>query len=653
MFIRRVPTRHRVSGGSYYSFRLVRNVRTPTGIKQFTLLNLGAHFDVPRQRWAELVQLVNNLNSPQLSLTDPDPELLQVAERIHARLIERQPAEPGSDLARVHLDSLDNCRVRSVGGERLVLAALDHLGFRTALRRAGASDRDARVAAALVAARMLQPSSERAAWQWLNTRSATLELLRLETVQPLSLNKLYRISDLLWHHRAALEKALCQRERDLFETTSTLVFVDLTNVHYHGAAGGDLQFGRSKQRRNDCPLVTLGLSLDEAGFPLRSEVLPGNVSEPGTLADALRQLRVPVRPGQPAAPLPTVIMDAGLSTQANIAWLSERGYDWITVQRGREPPPKKAPDAVFRTRRGQEARAWLLPAAADEDDPESAESPEPAEPVAAAGREELRLCVWSRQRQAKEDAILARRRQDFEAAVRDLHAGLSVKGRTKRYEKVLVRLGRIKERYPQVAKQYKVQVLRGVKKGRHVLAKAVTLERRQQHATDTAQAGSYVLRTSHATWDLRRIVRTYWQLADIEATFRSLKGEVGLRPVYHRKPERIRAHLFIAVLAYHGIHLMRRRLRAQGISDSWVTIRRKLSRWMRQTTLLRAEDGSWIETRQDTRPDAEAAAIAEALGAPPRLHRRRVRIPAPVVGEAPGPQFGPSPSNEKDNPVVT
>ena len=83
-----------------------------------------------------------------------------------------------------------------------------------------------------------------------------------------------------------------------------------------------------------------------------------------------------------------------------------------------------------------------------------------------------------------------------------------------------------------------------------------------------------------------------WRLADIEATFRSLEGEAGLRPIHHRKPGRIRAHLFIAVLAYHAIHLMRRRLAAAGRSDSWVTLRGHLSRWMRVTARLDAEDGA-------------------------------------------------------------
>lgn len=102
-------------------------------------------------------------------------------------------------------------------------------------------------------------------------------------------------------------------------------------------------------------------------------------------------------------------------------------------------------------------------------------------------------------------------------------------------------------------------------------------ERIDLHARKDARAGRYVLRTSHTDWDLERVARTYWQLTEIEATFRSLKSEIGLRPIWHAKQDRIRAHVFVAVLAYHGVHLQRYRLGAQGIHDSWETIRRKLA----------------------------------------------------------------------------
>ena len=623
MFIRRVQTRPRAGSlQPYASFRLVRSVRSGSSVRQLTLLNLGAHFSVPQQQWPALCELVEAIRSGQTPLIEPAPDLLQAAQQIADRLsLSALPDSASNDLAHVHLDSLDHRLVRSVGPERLALHALRELRFTDALHDLGVSSRDARIASALVLARMLHPSSEREAHAWLSQHSAALELLGLDSGAPLSLAKLYRIGDLLWHHRQALETALFRRERRLLELPPTIAFYDLTNVHYHGRPRADLRHGRSKQKRSDCPLVTLGLTLDAAGFPCRSEILPGNVCEPATLAKAITRLGQLLGDG----PRPTVVMDAGLSTAKTIAWLRAQAYDWITVRRGGADPPAQDPELSFRTRHGTAARAWRLRSADGESE----------------------LCLWSEERQAKDDAILAKQRERFERELRALHEGLAKKGCTKRYDKVVERLGRLKERYKRVSRQYELHVEQAQpaptgqagppgppgrkaqrpKSGQPRLAEAVRWERNDQHARKDARAGTYVLRTSHTDWDLERVARTYWQLTEIEATFRSLKSEIGLRPIWHAKQERIRAHLFIAVLAYHGVHLLRRRLGARGIHDSWETIRRKLANWMRLTTTLVTAGGERIECRQDSRPDQAAAALARAAGVQPQLHRVRTRTP--------------------------
>ena len=619
VFIRRVQTRPRPGSDPYCSFRLVRSVRSGDSVRQVTLLNLGAHFSVPPDQWRALCELIESIRSSQAPLFEPDPDLLRSAQQIADRLsLSALPDPSGNDLARVHLDSLDHRLVRSVGGERLALHALGSLRFAATLQALGGSSRDARIASALVLARMLHPSSEREAHAWLTRRSAALELLGLDQGAPLSLSKLYRIGDLLWQHREALESALFRRARTLLDLPATIVFHNLTNVHYHGRPRADLQHGRSKQKRHDCPLVTLGLTLDAAGFPCRSEVLPGNISEPATLAPALARLGRLLGDG----PSPTVILDAGLATEETVAWLRAHDYDWITVRRGGEDPPGDDPELTFRTRHGTAARAWRLRS-------ENGES---------------ELCVWSEERQAKDDAILAKQRERFEGELQALHAGLSKKGCTKRFDKVMERLGRLKERYRRVSSQYALRVEKaaadpGGKAGtqrrasrrkraaKPVLAAAVHWERNDQDARKDARAGTYVLRTSHTDWELERVVRTYWLLTRIEATFRSLKSEIGLRPIWHAKRDRIRAHLFIAVLAYHAVHLLRRRLGERGLHDSWETIRRKLANWMRLTTTLVTAGGERVECRQDSRPDQEAAALARAVGVQPALHRVRTRTP--------------------------
>ncbi len=110
--------------------------------------------------------------------------------------------------------------------------------------------------------------------------SAILEILELDQALPPSLSKLYRLNDLLWKHRSDLQQGLWQRERQLLDLPAAVVFYDLTNVHCHGRQNSSLEcFGRSKQKRSDCPLVSMVLAINRAGFPCYCEILPGNVAE--------------------------------------------------------------------------------------------------------------------------------------------------------------------------------------------------------------------------------------------------------------------------------------------------------------------------------------------------------------------------------------
>ena len=145
---------------------------------------------------------------------------------------------------------------------------------------------------------------------------------------------------------------------------------------------------------------------------------------------------------------------------------------------------------------------------------------------------------------------MERHRERFETALRNLHAGLSKPGYLKNLEKVQRKVGRLIEEYKRVASQYEVQVSPG-EKGK---AKAVTFRHKPQQAAADAAAGAYML-------------RTYWTLTEVESTFRELKSSLGLRPIWHRLDRQISGHLFIAVLAYHAVHLIRTRVKARGASE--------------------------------------------------------------------------------------
>ena len=133
---------------------------------------------------------------------------------------------------------------------------------------------------------------------------------------------------------------------------------------------------------------------------------------------------------------------------------------------------------------------------------------------------EARLYVVSEGKKKTESMMLRRNR--FEAALERLHSGLPIKGRLKRYDKVLESIGRLKQRFSAVARHYEVTVEKA-KTGPN--AAAVRFKRRPQYDEADETAGAYVLRTSHVNWDIETVLRTYWQITDIEATFRSLKSE--------------------------------------------------------------------------------------------------------------------------------
>lgn len=234
---------------------------------------------------------------------------------------------------------------------------------------------------------------------------------------------------------------------------------------------------------------------------------------------------------------------------------------------------------------------------------------------------EVELYCHSSKRENKERAIDQHFAKQYEAALRSLAKGLHKKRTVKRYAKVLERLGRLKQKYARVARFYEVEVSEDPDTG---LASAITWQRKT--ATDDTFPGVYCLRTNHADWDEATLWRTYTMLTDLEAVFRSLKSELGLRPVFHHKTDRVSAHLFISVLAYHLVHSIRFQLKAADIDQSWTGLRRALSGQERVTVELRREDGATVHVRRSSRPEPRQQCIYDALGISSRPGRTETTV---------------------------
>ena len=314
MFIRCTTTRSKQSGDTYQTYRLVENERIQGQVKQRTLLNLGRHFDVDKSQWAELADRISQLLSSQGSLFSLtlEPDLEAKAQRYAAQILaSRSTATTDSEFTSLSVDSLELVRPRRVGIEHLALHALSQLKLDEKMRALGFNRHQLAAALGTIVARMAAPASELATHQWLQQRSGLGELIGYD-FEGMGLDRLYQVSDLLWKHHAELETHCYQQELSLFQLDETITLFDLTNTFFEGTAKDNetAKRGRSKEKRNDCPLVTLGLVLNGDGFPRRSQIFSGNASEPKTLQDMLTGLQ--------ATPATTVVLDAGLATEDNI-----------------------------------------------------------------------------------------------------------------------------------------------------------------------------------------------------------------------------------------------------------------------------------------------------------------------------------------------
>lgn len=593
MYIRRTHTTNSATGERYTTHRLVQSERVGSRVRQVTLLNLGRQFTLPQDEWPALCARLEELRSGQGALLAGSGPVEREAQRLFARLLARQGVAPltagrtdGGDVQAVDVDSLELSRPRTVGVESVALWAMAEVNFVALLEHLGLSGPQRALIVGAIIGRMAAPGSERATHRWLSARSALGELLEVD-FETLPLAPFYRAADLLMRHRAVIEQTVFTRVSDLFGLDWTVTLYDLTNTFFEGAAAGNpkAQRGHSKEKRSDCPLVTLGLVLDGSGFVRRSQTFDGAVTEGTTLDGMLQGL------GAPRGAL--VVMDAGIATADNILWLRTQGYRYLVVSRERQRQFDATAATSLTTASGE---ALAIQRVLDDDG------------------EEVRLYCFSECRAGKEKGISERFTQRFETDLQALHEGLARPRTTKHIDKLWERIGRLKAKSHGVGQHYRIEIDADAT-GK--TAQAIRWERQPVAGTMLTHPGVYCLRTNELTWDAEQLWRTYTMLTDLEAVFRSLKSELGLRPIDHRTEARVDGHLFISVLAYQFVQLIRRRLHAHGISDRWSTLRAILAGQCRVTATFRRADGRTLHVRKATRAEPAQLAIIQALGSDP------------------------------------
>jgi transposase len=587
MYIRQTKTSNATSGEAYFTFRLVASKRINGKVRQQTLLNLGRTFSLPREQWPVLCSRIEQILSGQMSLAPISTAIEALAQRYAARLVadSRPVAAPGESAGPVYhevdVDSLELVRPRSIGVEHAGLAALNWLELPRILEQVGLNGKQQAAVIGNVIGRMAAPASELATWGWLRERSGLGELLDVD-FEALPLMSLYRASDLLVRHRQAIEAALFSRINDLFALPTTVTLFDLTNTYFEGEMAGNSKAkrGHSKEKRSDCPLVTLGLVLDGSGFVRRSRMFAGNVAEASTLEEMLQGLDAPTGA--------LVIMDRGIATEANISWLIEHQYRYLVVSRER-------------TRRFDSAQSVEVTTASDQT--------VHLQRVVSDDGSEVRLSCHSEARQEKETAMTKRFSQTFENGLAKLAAGLLKPRGEKNRDKLLQRIGRLEEKSHGISRHYRIELT----PAEGPLVTTITWTKEPIDGTQLTHPGVYCLRTNELHWEAATLWQTYTQLTDLEAVFRSLKSELGLRPVYHHKEDRADGHLLITVLAYQAVQVLRRKLKLQGINAGWTALREIFSGQQRVTATFTQKDGRTLHVRKTTVAEPKLRNLYDAL----------------------------------------
>jgi len=592
MFIRKVPHKNRKNRKEYYTYKLVESIRTERGPRQRDILNLGVGFDLPKEQWKDLANCIEEIITGQKSFIDHPKAIRSLAKRYARKIIREQSCviDAGGDIpadyATIDLNSVEDEDARTVGAEYVVYEVIKELGIDQKLKGLGLNRPQVAAALGVIAGRMIVPGSERSTHYWLHNVSALDELMGVD-FSNLSLDRVYKVSDGLLRHKDALEDHLCRTEGKLFALEEKIILYDLTNTFIEGTGkyNPKARYGKSKEKRSDCPLVTLGLVLDMHGFPKKSRIFEGNVSEPKTLETMIKDLA-----GEGINEEPTIVVDAGIATEDNIKWLKAKPYHYIVVSRKKK---KAIPsDVTMITVKEDDKTHTVLVKAGLAKNPET---------------DELELYCHSIDKEKKEDGIKTKFQLRFEAELLKARNALELRNGTKRYDKVVERIGRLKERFKLVSHRYNV----GIEKDSQTdKARNITWSRKKQEKT----TGIYCLRTDRKDLNEQQIWDIYTMLTDIEDAFRCMKSELGLRPIYHQKEVRCDGHIFITLLAYHVLHTIRVKLWKRGVRLCWTTIRKQLSTQVRVTTIMKREDGKMIHIRKSSKAEASHQAIYEALG---------------------------------------
>jgi len=597
VFIKR--TKRTFCGKTYTNHLLVESIATDRGPRHRVVCSLGSLAPAPKAQWLKLAHHLAESLGGQESLLPPSPEEQGLAQKA-AAAVTKDRKKPEAD-SYINLEEVEVEEAREVGAVHVGHHIWQRLGLDEILAEAGFGHNTRLLTQLMTLNRLIEPSSELAMPEWVG-RSALGDILK-EDFAKLNEDRLYRNMDRLYGKRGLIEAALCAKEKSLFSLEDSILLYDLTSTYFEGLclSNPKAKRGYSRDSRPDCKQVVVGLVLDSEGFPKAHEIFAGNRSDSTTVPDMLAVLQKRVGKTKDA----TVVVDRGMANAENLATIKAAGYHWLVAA--------AQPERVCYFDQYEEQTGWQEiirePSPRNEGQRKVRVLVKPAH--SPDGSQSVALC-WSGGRAEKDRAIRQKQEGRFLLDAEKLAKRIRL-GRLQSTSKIYEAIGRLKERYPRVARYYSMVY----EQQKSELRWTENLERKQR-----AQSldGSYLLKSSRDDLSAEEIWRTYILLSRVEAAFRAMKSPLCERPIFHHLERRVETHIFLCVLAYHLLVCIERAFLEQGIHTSWETLRSQLSTHQVVTVRLPTTDGRRVLTiRRDTKPEKIHCDIYRVLRVPERI----------------------------------
>jgi len=585
MFLRAHGREKDGKGHTYWS--LVETVRTPDGPRQRTLCYLGELNSSAQARWLKTIEVFNEQGEAQQLKLFPS----------HV-----EPPADDPQVARVLLNKVRLERTRQFGACWLGLKLWRRLEldrfFEQTVDEHEADVPWSRVAAVLAINRLCAPGSELAIEERWYPSTALDDLLGIEEGK-INDTRLYRCLDQILPHKTKLERHLKQRYGELFGAEFDVLLYDLTSTYVEGAAENNpmMRRGYSRDHRPDCEQMVIALIVNSEGFPFSYETFDGNRADVSTMETILRMVERKYGKARRIW-----VFDRGIVSEENLAAIGKRGGQYLVGTPRRQMKQfeqELLKDDWIQVRPEVEVKKVAIP----------------------PGEETYILCR-TQGRKEKEKAIRDRFSSRMEDALQRLARTIET-GRLKDRNKMERRLGRIQATHPQVNDLYEVAVRetpQGVR-----LHWAIKEDRQVWRGL---REGAYLLRTNLQAGTAEELWSRYMQLTEAEASFRALKSELSIRPLFHQKEPRVKAHVMVAFLGYALWvtlkHLLKRRAAIvpqasrSGVNNAQPLSALKalalLSTLQSADIILPTTDGQQIRLRRITEPTAEQKSLLQQLG---------------------------------------